>query len=34
LDDNKKVIVYKEDVLLFDEIKREELQVFEKVWKL
>ncbi|CAK65606.1 unnamed protein product (macronuclear) [Paramecium tetraurelia] len=33
LDNNKKVVVYKEDVLLFDTIQLDELDVFEKTWK-
>ncbi|CAD8204902.1 unnamed protein product [Paramecium octaurelia] len=33
LDNNKQVVVYKEDVLLFDTIQLDELDVFEKTWK-
>ncbi|CAD8207793.1 unnamed protein product [Paramecium pentaurelia] len=33
LENNKKVIVYKEDVLLFDTIQQDELDVFDKIWK-
>ncbi|CAD8123319.1 unnamed protein product [Paramecium sonneborni] len=33
LENNKKVIVYKQDVLLFDTIQEDELEIFDKPWK-
>ncbi|CAK84084.1 unnamed protein product (macronuclear) [Paramecium tetraurelia] len=33
LENQKRIIVYKEDVLLFDSISLEELQLYDKIWK-